>query len=207
MKNKIIFIIITLIFIVTIFTIPSKATYKGSFTHNDKQIFYNMPEDCLNYVIGVNGDQYFLLYTNDIKNYTSVTRDSHDYWNIRFYTDRSFSTTVNYKRSRGSYKYDGINAKRDSEGNYYLDFANCGYLDYGDYTCINTFIKSYNDIYMGDDIFFQVTPQVAIQEITQVEELPKIIMKVLKVIIPAGLVVLSIGLLIYVIKLVILRVI
>lgn len=54
--------------------------------------------------------------------------------------------------------------------------------------------------------FFPQAPQVTIMEITQVEELPKIMDKALQVIIPIGLVVLSIGLVIYLIRLVILRV-
>lgn len=72
----------------------------------------------------------------------------------------------------------------------------------------STIYSTTSDIYTDSSynkIFFQNPPQVEITEITQVEELPKIMNKALQVIIPVGLVVLSIGLLIYVVKSVILR--
>lgn len=57
-----------------------------------------------------------------------------------------------------------------------------------------------------DNAFFQKTPpQVTVVEIAQVEEIPKAIVGVMKTIIPVGLVVLSIFLVIYLIRLVILR--
>ncbi len=57
-----------------------------------------------------------------------------------------------------------------------------------------------------DNAFFQKTPpQVTVVEIAQVEEIPKAIVGVMKTIIPVGLVVLSIFLIIYLIRLVILR--
>lgn len=64
------------------------------------------------------------------------------------------------------------------------------------------------DIYENDSfekIFFQNPLRVTIPTVVQVEEIPKAMNKALQVIIPIGLVVLSIGLLIYVVKSVILR--
>lgn len=71
------------------------------------------------------------------------------------------------------------------------------------------YILSTSDIYNENDtIFFQKTPLfkgVQVVEITQVEEIPKAIAETMKTIIPIGLVVLSIFLMIYLIRLVILR--
>lgn len=61
--------------------------------------------------------------------------------------------------------------------------------------------------HIENNVFFQVTPLLGVQvvEITQVEEIPKAIIQVMKTIIPVGLIILSIFLVIFLIRLVILR--
>ena len=109
------------------------------------------------------------------------------------------------------------NKKGDNltEFRYYLDNNKWVMRDSGtDGLVRNTlvdFILSTNDIYNEDGtIFFQKTPLleqqvVEIMEITQVEEIPKAIAEVMKMIIPIGLVVLSAVLIIYLVHLVISR--
>lgn len=72
------------------------------------------------------------------------------------------------------------------------------------FTITNHNIMDYNN---SSETFFQKPPLVVqLMEITQVEEIPKVIAEVLKLIIPIGLVVLSVVLIIYLVRLVILRV-
>jgi len=79
------------------------------------------------------------------------------------------------------------------------------YFDIGSFIYSNTDIKD-----IDGNVFFQPTPQlvgeVTIPEITQVEEIPQVVSKVLEMIIPIGLTIFGIGLLILLMRLVILRV-
>lgn len=106
-------------------------------------------------------------------------------------TNSSYYNTYKSNNQNANCTFTVTNGKNSADNNY-----------------ITYFGGSTDTIYLEDDtIFFQVAPPLEVQlvEITQVEEIPKAIAEVLEMIIPIGLVVLSVVLIIYLVQLVISR--
>ncbi len=108
------------------------------------------------------------------------------------------------------YKYDSSSSSKTWEYvNNESDLHISGFLKYNEGQHWYTMIYTNHDILNKKDgsVVFQKTPQnmVTIPAIQQVEEIPQQVGEILKMTIPVGLIVLSIGLLIYLTRLVILR--
>lgn len=159
----------------------------GSWTSNDhwfafpkgQGLFY-MSDNILSY------------YNNTSNSVTVYYGDAHTN-SISVYKSPSVS-------SKSSVNWSELGVDSSKEGNYNTDG-----LRHIIYT--NSIVYTSLEGYKNNDIFFRATPLQGVQvvEITQVEEIPKAITQILKTIIPIGLLILSIFLGIFLIRLVILR--
>ncbi len=192
-KNKIIFILPIMLVFLCFFSINSYANYDE------------------------------ILENNDI--YSKIITDARSRWDSQgMILTKSDNETGYYK----VYVYDTSKIKATFVDNH-LEYICTGFtrLDYLYYTEEGVFISKYNGdtlssgsktynttiedylysrLIIYDDKGDTVNPyQPVLFQITQVEQIPEIVIRTMKMIIPVGLVVLLIGLLIYVIKSVILR--
>ncbi len=144
-----------------------------------------------------------------------IMRD--DYWKAYslFVANKWTNTSRFYKCTiGGEYKYISCSGGFTRYFCYYNDpntwvkyEENCGAINFGNNVSLLKY--STDNIYMAldnDDLLFQVPPLYQIPRITEVAEITKVVVGVLKAIIPIGLVVLSMVLLIFLIKSVISRV-
>lgn len=142
------------------------------------------------YFTGSRWEMSFCSYIND--NGEIIVKDKRLQFNLYSYDKENFTYTISYTGDWCSFG-----------GNTYE------HVSYASPMCfIADGLGKVTSDNINNNVFFQRTPlqqTIQVVEITQVEEIPKAIIQVLKTIIPVGLVVLSIFLVIYLIRLVILR--
>lgn len=214
------FLLIIVIFLLCVFAfINSSFSYSGT----KGNISYNLPD--FNSIVDFNYDEYFIMYYPGNGKYrlvisrTSLKNETYPFY--FYYNDINGAMQLRGNHPVNGSVYECSN--NDTSWNLCKNYnVNTGGIIYGfeywdndlphfskeeaERYIITSNFDVYFDDYTGKKLVFQKTPQVEIMEITQVEKIPEIMSKVLQMIIPVGLVVLSIGLLIYVIKSVILRV-
>lgn len=123
-----------------------------------------------------------------------------------------YTNDLDYHFYRTSNGFNIVNSEGSSCDNYIKD-ANMNSLTWGDskswgyLTNVASFVTASDTIYNEDGtIFFQLPPLTyQVPEITEVAQIPEIIVGALKVIIPGSLIILLVVFLIYLIKSVILR--
>lgn len=201
--------------IINIFCLNSFASTEVLLSNGER---YNLP-DFSDYV---QDKDYFIAYGNST-NYTSVDffiLIPYDYKTQTVYTDKTSSYVhfylLNYKGDFPSSNYFTY-VKRNPYYTCYSTSTSWSIDYFEDRDSGRGFSTSFYGIYTtqnitglkNNDVVFQPTPQVVgevrIPEIQSVEEIPQAMSKVLEMIIPVGLIVLSIGLLIYLVRLVISR--
>lgn len=178
MKNKIINVILISIMLMILFINKSYAGYSEG----------DYPEitfDTLGFDVN-NG--YILLNNNGLMNIVILPDN---------FTDKVIYTGSVIYLSNGT-RYMINELKGDGKWNNAITSSRNSNIREIYYSTVNIYDSDLN-------VVFTATPQVIIPEITQVEELPKIITKTMKVIIPVGLTILSMVLIIFLIRWVILQ--
>lgn len=201
LKNKKI-IIISLIFLIlfscvnSCFATTDKPDYTFILNDNRTIVINNMPTTSNHFIVQYWDFNGWYCITEYIGSDFAYYKQSGKY--IYAYnsegmaiTDSSYYNTYQSKNQNADCTFTITPGKNSADSNY-----------------ITYFGGSSDTIYLEDNtIFFQLTPPVTeelqIVKLTQVEEIPKAIVETLKKIIPVGLVVLSIFLIIYLMKLVI----
>lgn len=210
-KNK--YLIIILVFFILYFLINSNvfaiSTSAGEYTNFPSPITEENYEIVLvNHGSWTSNDHWiafpkaqgFLYMSGNTLSYYNNTTNS-----VKIYYGDAIKNSITIYRNpsvapNNSVSWAELGVDSAEEGNYDTDQKrHIIYTNSVVYTSIEGYEKK--------EIFFPVTPplEVQITEITQVEEIPKMITEVLKLIIPIGLVVLSVVLTIYLVRLVILR--
>lgn len=202
--------IILLLFIVLVTSIYSNcfASNNISYSYNGKIYTVNdfsnlIPNDC----------KYFICLSNDSNAFPFlfiVDKDTRQYI-CQNSGKRLHSLSLSrYKRYIFRNNKWELQSSYLEDSSYYVVFC-LSFID-NKYSILYSNINFYGYYdYIGDteEVVFQGAPvtveQVTIPEIQAVEEIPQTMSKVLEMIIPIGLIVLSIGLLIYLMRLVILR--
>lgn len=215
--KKVLFIVIIFVVCVSIlFTNVFASDCNFKFNDNDVTITFNDNISCYRYIIitysNVSGSYptYYhrgnvFISNNPITFTHEPTENFPEDYSVR--GTSLYYTSFNLSCNKSSKSFSFIKSYLET-----LDFNNfteIGGLTGNSLNPSNIYISSENIFDKNGNLVFQVAPvtveQLTIPEITQVEEIPQIMNKVLKLIIPIGLIVFFAGLLIYLVRLVILR--
>ncbi|MFR8104699.1 MAG: hypothetical protein ACLU8F_06500 [Clostridia bacterium] len=187
LTHRILPILFVFLFCIFLFTTSCFASFDFTYDNTDYS-FPDLPSDINNklYVItspGYNGQQLFIFADSDLNSslyhckstYLSINRDNYAS-NIIIYTYDGSSWV-----GPSTYKDCDLNSRS-------LIYSNCDIYD------------------VSGELFFRKTPSLyQIPIITEAKQIPEVMEGTLKILIPVGLVLLAIGLVIWVIRLVRLR--
>jgi len=202
LTHKILPIISLTFFILFIFTINCFATDNNYYQESDIPKCFDIANEYLK--------DNNITYCNYVICYEVDTKNGGYAINLLFLTDPNASCFIAYSntpRLRTTHTYlIQFNKQADFV---IANFVNRNSAINTDWSLATDIKYSSCDINNYDNtIFFQKTPLlqgIQVVGITQMKEIPKVIIQIMKMIIPIGLVVLSIFLIIYLIRLVILR--
>ena len=177
-KNKV-FIISFIVLILFSFFVSS-----GVYAYSIDDVTNDMIQDAINYGNSNFGCSNFIIFTDGDKLYCTwlTSSDSFSYVNNNrlYFSDLPVYTSTAF-----------------NNGHWNTPYSFDGSYDHG---ASFTYFYSVNNIYTDSSkstVFFQTPPRVVVPEIAEVRQIPVAMVKVLKVILPVGLIVLAIGLLIY----------
>ena len=185
LQNKILFILFLFLFVLLFFNI-NNVFAAISFTHNGEQVdLRDLPSDVnisYGYVVG------------SFTNATSDTTD--DYYRILI-----LSNSDSYFYLIGGQYYVSGSASMYSykNNNWSFDKNTTDYIINGHLRYVYSTVNVYSDI-DKTEVFFRPVLEVVIPALETAEQIPQVIVKTLKFLIPVGLIVLAIGLTIYLIK-------
>lgn len=195
LKNKFLFILSICFFCLFVFTSNVFASY--TFNNNDEQIsLADLPFNTVehpDYVLGWIGtsNQYAVGYPRDEydkfwQNHGEASENSVSYYKVG---TNQWGEWVwfTYDMNKGEWSSQKITSH--------------GHLTF--YGSSSKIIVSTKDIYKNadsDEIFFQKAPVTTAMSLEEVKQVPETMVKVLRILIPVGLIVFGIGLVIYLIK-------
>lgn len=215
MKNKLLISFILFVVILSFFTCSfASVSDTFEFTYNENNYFISIPSDIncseVNYYFCIKYGPYFYVYC--------VTNDN---FNVIKVGDKENGSKL-YPYIIICDDIGNVASPSDNLGYFFLYNPNTGSytntsIMTGSANCINSFLDrdSFSFLYSSIDVYdyggnlvFQGAPHqgVVIQGIQQVEEIPQMMGQVMKILIPIGLIVFSIGFVIYLTRLVISRV-
>lgn len=185
LQNKILFILFLFLSVLLFFNI-NNVFAAISFTYNGEQVdLPDLPSDVnisYGYVVG------------SFNNATSDTTD--DYYRILI-----LSNSDSYFYLIGGQYYVSGSASMYSykNNNWSFDKNTTDYIINGHLRYVYSTVNVYSDI-DKTEVFFRPVLEVVIPALETAEQIPQVIVKTLKILIPVGLIVLAIGLTIYLIK-------
>lgn len=195
MKSKLFIILSAFLLCINIFVVSSFASVSFNFEGADYSLDNSVTENFSYYFVLRTTTSYYLTFASNSPfiMYEGISSFTH-------------KKSMIVKTLDGSNFYTSYLSSKPSS-NVELEYNT---------TNMDAWTSSFDFVYSNANIVddngnmvFQVAPvtveQVTIPEITQVEEIPHIMNKVLEMIIPIGLIVFFVGLLIYLVRLVILR--
>ena len=149
-------------------------------------------------------------YENEVRSLPDIPEDllnNYKYFFIRCYSSHAFLYCSNSNVIKGKTNY--LKLYNFEYGKTSWEYATGGTYNISD-EIISALVYASDDLYDTDgNVVFQKARQelagVTIPAIQSAEEIPQAIVKMMKIVIPVGLVILGIGLVIYLIKSVILR--
>lgn len=198
LKNKkILFILVAFLFCLFVFSGSSKATF--DFTYND--VNYSLPDlpvqNDENFLIFKGGNRFCIMVFDGSFCYSSEYISSNQKFD-RFYTDGSFFKTYVYEPGVFDNYYNDSNYRGSSYYSSACPFKNLVYSS----------IDIYSDSTLSEVVFRKAplkAEAVEIPTLQEAQQIPEIITKVIKMIIPVCLVILAMLLIISLIQSVIYR--